>query len=386
MSYPAAVLADSPVRYFHFDEASGTVAIDYAGSSANATYVGGITLSQGSLLSAYANNSVLGDGTGYVNCGTGAIIRGLANWTIEAWCKTSDTTTTWMIYSERSATENDIVNFQTVDATKTALQLVYRDSAGTLNILPGSTISTLNDGNPHHLVCTKSGSTIAFFVDGVSAGGGTLTAASTQTASNCQCLFGSDTGTIYFKTSYLDEGALYTTALSPTRIAAHFHAGAVGATTYPVTLTATQPQTPRLVKSCSRVLVLSQSSIATVTRPLARTLTAGSAASLNVTKIVARTLSIGSGFGDGGFGDGGFGDGTGLTATASVVSQKPVSVTLTAAVSAGVSLVRRTLKLLRLTQPQTVTQDTAMVPFATGRTFNPSRPGRITQPNPGQDE
>jgi hypothetical protein len=83
-SYPAAVLADTPLGYWELGETSGTIAADASGNGRSGTYTGGVTL--GGPTSVTAPAAVFDGGSGYVSVSTGAWLpTGSAARSVEVW-------------------------------------------------------------------------------------------------------------------------------------------------------------------------------------------------------------------------------------------------------------------------------------------------------------
>lgn len=231
MSYASTVLADSPLRYWRLGDASGA-AVDSSTNATNGSYTGSPTLAQTGLIVGDAGKSALFNthATDYMLGLTGhapGLLSGQTNWTIELWMKTADTTIPGFYWVERGSTGNDIIRLQ-LDAGKTQLVMVYRDDAGTLNNVLGASGLALANSQPHHLVCVKSGTSVLLYIDGSQSGStATLTASNTQTGAVFSSL-GKDVqdGTGGLQATYAQEMAIYTTALSATRVSVHYRVGA----------------------------------------------------------------------------------------------------------------------------------------------------------------
>lgn len=210
MTYAAEVLADAPTGYWHLDESSGTVAADAAGANPGA-YVNTPTLAAPSLLL---------DGVGSAVACVAASQEEITlpgnpistNGTFEVWFRwtagvtllrdsASSTTSTWLVVDNNG-------------------QLSVR-AGGTLINCSIST-ATVRDGNRHHLAIRKSGASIIVYVDSQSVG--STSAANNNAATMPWHLGRNGTNAQYADTTF-DEVAVYTTALSAARIAAHYTAG-----------------------------------------------------------------------------------------------------------------------------------------------------------------
>lgn len=84
------------------------------------------------------------------------------------------------IWVERRSGGNEIFKLQMADGGTTGqLELVYRDTAGTLNRVRTTTVFEIDA--LHHVVFVKDGTAITWYIDGVSDNTGTLTASDTMT-------------------------------------------------------------------------------------------------------------------------------------------------------------------------------------------------------------
>lgn len=214
MAYRDEVLADAPVLYFGLD-GTGTTAqtnLGTAGGTATApttapttgqtppTNVAGAAWLFGSGTSAYLTRTGLTTGTA---------------WTIEFWYKRSVTT---------SAVRR---LFRVNQTTTTYFEVTINPGTGLLNVVDNSgmnngiTSATLIDNAWHHVAIVRSGnSNHEFFIDGVSQG----TLIGTGTAKTSATVYiGGYTSSNSGASSYLDEVAFYNTALTNTRILAHYN-------------------------------------------------------------------------------------------------------------------------------------------------------------------
>lgn len=118
---------------------------------------------------------------------------------------------------------------QNFDGTRFLQVAATDESAAAVNVVFSSFNTALTDGNAHHIVVTRSGTTIAVYLDGVA-----------QTPSSGS-LSGLGAGTTNFGSSpvvqtkakatgvtQFDELAVYATQLSAARVLAHYNAGANG--------------------------------------------------------------------------------------------------------------------------------------------------------------
>lgn len=222
-TYSAAVL-NTPglISYWRFNEPTWyTIAIDqkYAHDGTFTGCTRGVT---GAITgnTAITIPTVRGD-TDFVAVSSTGIIRGLTNWTVEAWINlTTPDAAFSTLYAERAG--NPIVRVGVDPSNK--LALTYRDDAGTLDSDLASS-GAVNDGNWRHVAVTKADTAIAFYIDGQPSGTATISGTSTQTGS-LPCQIGADpTGVTNtgFNGS-IDEPALYNVAVPASTILGHFNA------------------------------------------------------------------------------------------------------------------------------------------------------------------
>ena len=230
-AYRAAVLADSPISYWRQGEASGTTMNDVQGVN-NGTYGAAVTLAQAGLLTTDTDTAALYTGgvtTSHAVAKSGFLLAGLVNCSIEFLVKRNGAAagTGAAVYCERAAAGNDIFKVQIGQnaVSGSNINLVYRDDAGTLNASLNST-ATVVDNLAHHVVVTKSGTAIAFYVDAAASGTGTLTATNNFTNASPQVWIGGDIADnpASSQAMVIDEVAVYNTALSAARVAAHYAA------------------------------------------------------------------------------------------------------------------------------------------------------------------
>lgn len=136
-------------------------------------------------------------GTSYVINKTNKIIATFTNASISLWFKTRTTGNPsgngYALYAERAASGNDIwkVDMFGSGGDIGKVGLTHRDDAGTLTQL--KSVATYNDTNIHHLVITKSGTSIVIYVDKVLASG-TLSGNDTLTNAGLEAWSGGDKG------------------------------------------------------------------------------------------------------------------------------------------------------------------------------------------------
>lgn len=206
------------IDYWKFDENTGTSVADSIGVN-NGTWQGtlgsqwttGIINSGGNFISASTNRVLVS---------SSKILASLTNASISLWIKTS--TTAKALYCERGAAGNDIWK---VEIDSNHIRFTHRDDAGTLNQLNGGI--TVTDGNWHHIVLTKSGTTINSYVDGVlDITNQTLTGNNTMTDSIIVRIGGDAQDATQYYNGVLDEVGLWNIVLTAAQVTALYNAGA----------------------------------------------------------------------------------------------------------------------------------------------------------------
>ena len=213
-TYESTVLADQPVGYWRLGETSGTTLT--AATGPNGTYGSGATLGSSSLVGDTDTAASL-DGTAnaYAQVAYSATINPSPQWTMEAWARptiakfaavvsTVDSVSTWN--GARIAEDNSSKKWNAYVSGYTLTGAAY----------------TLNSWS--HLVLTYDGTTLRLYVNGTLANSATLAV----TQNSAQPLgIGAEwtTGWQYNFQGGIDEVAIYNTALSPTRIQAHYNTG-----------------------------------------------------------------------------------------------------------------------------------------------------------------
>ena len=245
-SYSSAVLADSPIAYYRLDESSGPVMCDSSSSANNGTYgSSGITYGVAGALSSSSDTAVAGDGTP-TQVGQSAAdpagVTGNHAFTLEAWFKNAETTTPY--------TNADLVGLGVGGGSgQNAILSLYPNHGSQLQRGPAScfgidqngadycwdatTVSVnLWDGNWHYMAVTydpNASPQFTGFVDGHNLGAPVSDQYGNPTpniAAEPIYVGGPSDPNGYFKPldGSLDEVAVYPSALSSTRIDAHWNA------------------------------------------------------------------------------------------------------------------------------------------------------------------
>jgi glucose/arabinose dehydrogenase len=211
-SYLSTVLADAPAVYYRLNEASGTAAADASPNGRTGTYSGTLTLGATGLLTGDPSKAVTLT-NGQVDVPS-SVNPWSGDFTLEAWVKPNQVATWGAIFSRETYNVNGIRFGQQGGR----FAVWTSESGGSMEIGGGNVVA----GTTYHVVATRAGSTYRLYVNGneVATGTGTMVAPAAGGR------FGS-TGGAPFK-GVLDEAAMYTTALSAARVAAHYAAGIGG--------------------------------------------------------------------------------------------------------------------------------------------------------------
>jgi hypothetical protein len=216
-SYVDEVMADSPLGYWRFGEPGpwvyGMPAVDASGRR-DGTYTSDPTLGVPSTLTSDANTAmqVAGANQQGVQIPNHADYQ-ISTLTLEAWVKTTGAGSSF----RSIAVKQDAYGIFAIDGV---LGTYVWGTATVVN-----TGVTIADGDPHHIVMVLRDGVAAgsqFYLDGVPVG----TAFTYVTSNHAQPLdFGYNSFGGQEFIGVIDEGAIYGTALSAGRIAAHYAAG-----------------------------------------------------------------------------------------------------------------------------------------------------------------
>jgi uncharacterized repeat protein (TIGR02059 family) len=223
MSYSSEVLADSPVLYLQLDETSGTSCADSSTNAFTGTTHGTVTRNVSSLANLNVGVTFGGTTSDYIDVPDNAALDVTGNVTYECWVNYTSRATSQMLMSKgwQDASTAGYTLYISTDGT------LVIDSRSSITGNNHSTTAVPNDGIWHHCVVTRTGSTFAFYIDGVAAG--TTTDSNTTQATSRNFVIGAafyNSGSIGFPyTGSIDEVAVYTTALSGARILVHYNAG-----------------------------------------------------------------------------------------------------------------------------------------------------------------
>ena len=209
-TYPVEVLADAPLSYYRLG-GSTVYESDLGSAGSTGTCSGGVTRGAASLLSNGFDGASSFDGTDdKISCGTGRVTTSFS--TVEAWVKTAGA-------GAGSRSVVDVAGFLVIDLVDNVPRFNFKTTAGGWTQALGP--SAINDNQRHHLVGVYDTTAVRLYLDGVEVAS---TAATTRNNVSGTFLIGSAASSGFFA-GVIDEVAAYGTALSSTRVAAHYAAG-----------------------------------------------------------------------------------------------------------------------------------------------------------------
>lgn len=222
--YAAQVLADAPVAYWRFDEASGKTAVDSSGHGNDATYEGGITLGAPGALAGDDDTAATFDGTsGFVTAGDLFAFSGQSAFSLEA----------WVSVQPQSGYVGVIARNDAVGGPPSEGFLLFIDpGAGPFGFqrLDGpntSTAASVASPAPSgftYVVATFNGLELVVYVDGEPQG--SQTAAFPIVGAVADFVVGAEAGGAdHYFAGTLDEVAVYDHALSANDVTLHYIAG-----------------------------------------------------------------------------------------------------------------------------------------------------------------
>ena len=207
--YAATVLADAPAGYWRLGEASGT-ALDSSGRGNNASPTGVMTRDVAGAVS--GDDGAVAFGGGYLSAPDAASLDLGDTFTMEAWVKPN---------GFGAIVSKGFNGYYLRLLGNNKLNLLKSNAAEIVE----STTAVPSSGW-HHVVATKTGATVKLYLDGVDVTGPITNATVVNTADSIY--IGCQRPASECGTASIDEVAVYATALSSVRVAAHYAAGTSG--------------------------------------------------------------------------------------------------------------------------------------------------------------
>jgi hypothetical protein len=230
--YRSAVLADSPVLYWRLGETAGaTTAADSSPNARPGTYSGAPTLGVPGLIVNDPNTAatLARASAQSVFRANEAALQITAALSLEIWLKLTALPTAGQFHPviTKNASTNEIYAIDLNNPSGTVqIRFHIQTTAATVQ----TNVFTPAAGAVAHIVCTYDGANMATFVNGVQLGTNTAKTGAIATSTD-QLTVGSWSNGGDFLNATVDEVAVYSTALSPARILAHYN---MGATTFQV--------------------------------------------------------------------------------------------------------------------------------------------------------
>lgn len=226
MTYADEVLADSPLAYYRLGESSGTSMVDSSGNGHDGSYVGSPTLGATGLLGGDSDTAMVADSGKYATTPTGSW-KSQSTVTVEALINPSAISGTLPNRFIGNDDELGASRSYSLDLDTSGHLAATLWIAGSQRFCTGSTV--LVTGNAYHVVMTYDGTDIKVYVNGVEDGNtsysGTIQAGTAEIYIGCDPY--PDYRTTWRFQGTIDEVAIYSGALSSTRIAAHADAAAL---------------------------------------------------------------------------------------------------------------------------------------------------------------
>jgi hypothetical protein len=235
-SYSDEVLADAPVAYWRLGEPSGTLAYDSSGNSRHGTYVGAVpgTVHDGT----WGSNDTAAtfDGTNdYVSLPaftTG--VTSLNDFTVSMWVKmiahNASNRSYLLDFRGDGATANDSIGM-IIDRVGATTELHHYSRWASAGAAEMKIVIPSPIGQWVHLAYSRQGTTLTAHVNGVAQTSafavGAVMKADAVSLANAKRIgtYSSAGAGNYWTNAIIDDVAIFNTALSDTRLLAHYHAG-----------------------------------------------------------------------------------------------------------------------------------------------------------------
>jgi large repetitive protein len=224
--YANAVLADSPVGYFHLDEMSGANAIDAAINGSDGTYLGDITLGlPGAFPDSGTSIRFSGSNAG-VLLGDRFAFSGRAKFSLEAWIQPigSDGDYHELGSRWRQPSGREGYTWYQIDRDLGFERDIGDPGSDSDQIAANAVLAATGWS---YVVATYDGATMTIYVDGLEKGStsSTLSLPVVDLSAMIGAANGSPLATPF--NGNIDEYAIYDHALAPDRVAAHYTAAAM---------------------------------------------------------------------------------------------------------------------------------------------------------------
>ncbi len=229
--YAPTVLADTPLEYYRLDDPSGTIGADSSGNSRSATYAGTYTQASAGALPNDPDKALYVNGATLTGPDT-ALPMGNGTRTIEAWVNTT------------GSGVQAIAGYGTA-ATRSLFDLRLNGSNQVGVVTWGddkyfAAPYSLTNGQWHQIAATYDGTTVVVYVDGQSIGQSTFGSGLGTQSNGSGFVVGKDSWTCCESfVGTLDDVSVFDSAVSSSRVLAHFSASGNARPAAPTAVTAT---------------------------------------------------------------------------------------------------------------------------------------------------
>jgi hypothetical protein len=217
-TYRQDVLADSPRAYWLLNESSGATAADELGS--NPGSYNAVTLNQPGALASEVESSVSFDGAqSYVKVPASSSLDMTAAVTVEFWAKRRTISGTYQVVVGKPGDgQSKNENYAVWLTSGNRYQAYFGDGTSFVSVQTPA----ITDTNWHYVAATDDGSSAKIYLDGVLKQSASTTLKLTPNTKPLNV--GRANNNQYFFNGWLDELAIYPTALSSAVVQAHYNA------------------------------------------------------------------------------------------------------------------------------------------------------------------
>lgn len=241
-AYASTILADQPLAYLRFDEASGTTAADATGNGNAGTYKGGFKLAAaGAIATCPGDTGVALDGnSGWVDLGDKFGFTGTSPFSLEIWVNPSTINAEFRgVMTKQGVDSNnqkqgyDIFSVDGVQyGTALALERWQNGGSGGAGIAPTGMSGTAYApvaGAWMHIVAVYDGTNAYLYTNGALVNGPNPSSQAIQALTGCSFAVGAfSCGTGGYFAGTVDEVAVYDKALTAAQVQAHYEAARGG--------------------------------------------------------------------------------------------------------------------------------------------------------------
>lgn len=226
-SYSAEVMADSPLAYWRMGDPSGTTCTDSSGNARHATYAGAVVLGATGLITGDTDTAVdfPGATTARAEVASASWMNVTAGLTLEAVVKVDSLSTYRTILDRDSSAGGRTWGLRVDQTTGKVTTLIWSATDAASSPTTLTSTSSLAVGTKYHVAVTWDGTTVRIYINGTQ-DASVAKAGSMKSSTTPICIAvshgGSNLSSYFFPMDgIIDEAAIYGTALSAGRVAAH---------------------------------------------------------------------------------------------------------------------------------------------------------------------